>query len=79
MSFILILDVALGIVLIGFNGWNWFLALTGYSTIEYWGSSTRVIKILNLTILIRLVIKSTILTLNQSEIIFIKPLAPIPS
>jgi hypothetical protein len=43
MSFVLILDVALGIVLVGFNGWNWFLALTGYSTIEYWGTSTRVI------------------------------------
>lgn len=43
MSFILILDVALGIVLVGFNSWNWFLALTGYSTIEYWGQSTRVI------------------------------------
>ena len=43
MSFILILDFALGIVLVGFNGWNWFLALTGYSTIEYWGSNTRVI------------------------------------
>jgi hypothetical protein len=37
MSFIVILDAALSAVLIGFNGWNWFLAMTGYSTIEFWG------------------------------------------
>ena len=41
MSFISILDAALSIVLLGFNGWNWFLALTGLSTIEFWGSTTR--------------------------------------
>lgn len=41
MSFLVILDLALAIVLVGFNGWNWFLALTGYSTIEFWGSSQR--------------------------------------
>ncbi len=37
MSFIVILDVALFIVLIGFNGWNWFLTMMGLSTIEFWG------------------------------------------
>jgi len=42
MSFLVILDFALGVVLLGFNGWNWFLAMTGYSTIEFWGSTTRV-------------------------------------
>jgi len=42
MSFLVILDFALAIVLVGFNFWNWFLAITGYSTIEYWGSSSRV-------------------------------------
>ncbi len=40
MSFIVILDCALALVLVGFNGWNWFLALTGYSTIEFWGSTS---------------------------------------
>ena len=42
MSFVVILDVALGGVLIGFNAWNWFLALTGLSTIEFWGNSAKV-------------------------------------
>jgi len=42
MSFIVILDSALAIVLLGFNAWNWFLAMTGLSTIEFWGVATRV-------------------------------------
>jgi len=42
MSFIVILDVAISIVLVGFNVWNWFLAMTGMSTIEFWGSATSV-------------------------------------
>lgn len=42
MSFVVILDAALSAVLIGFNGWNWFLAMSGYSTIEFWGKQTRV-------------------------------------
>jgi hypothetical protein len=37
MSFLVILDTALAVVLLGFNGWNWFLAMTGLSTIEFWG------------------------------------------
>jgi len=36
LRFLLILDIVLGIVLIGFNGWNWFLAFIGKTTIEYW-------------------------------------------
>ena len=36
LSFLVILDFALFGVLIGFNGWNWFLAMTGYTTIEFW-------------------------------------------
>lgn len=42
MSFISILDMALVVVLLGFNGWNWFLALTGLSTIEFWGKTSKV-------------------------------------
>ena len=52
MSFLVILDLALTIVLFGFNAWNWFLALTGYSTIEFWGSSSRVIFYFNSFIII---------------------------
>jgi hypothetical protein len=37
MSFITILDTALFLVMIGFNGWNWYLAMTGFSTIEFFG------------------------------------------
>eukprot|EP00356_Strombidium_inclinatum_P016245 CAMPEP_0170486962 /NCGR_PEP_ID=MMETSP0208-20121228/5852_1 /TAXON_ID=197538 /ORGANISM="Strombidium inclinatum, Strain S3" /LENGTH=306 /DNA_ID=CAMNT_0010761057 /DNA_START=35 /DNA_END=955 /DNA_ORIENTATION=+ len=35
MSFLVILDVALIIVIAGFNIWNWFLACSGLSTIEF--------------------------------------------
>jgi hypothetical protein len=41
MSFITILDTALFLVMIGFNGWNWYLAMTGYSTIEFFGQISR--------------------------------------
>jgi len=41
MSFISILDLALCVVLIGFNAWNWYLAMTGYSTIEFFGAIQR--------------------------------------
>jgi len=33
----LILDSALAVVMVGFNGWNWRLAVNGQSTIEFWG------------------------------------------
>lgn len=42
MSFVTICDGALIIVLIGFNVWNWFLALFGTSSIEFWGSMENV-------------------------------------
>lgn len=35
-SFLMILDVVLFVVMIAFNCWNWYLALVGYSTIEWW-------------------------------------------
>ncbi len=41
MSFITILDFALLVVMLGFNGWNWYLAMTGFSTIEFFGSVSR--------------------------------------
>jgi len=38
MSFVFILDVALFVAMISFNMWNWYLVLTGVSTIEFWSS-----------------------------------------
>ena len=35
-SFITILDIVLGFVMFGFNVWNWYLAMVGYTTIEFW-------------------------------------------
>ena len=35
------MDIALCVVMIGFNGWNWYLAMTGYSTIEFFGAIQR--------------------------------------
>lgn len=40
MSFLLILDIALTVVLLGFNAWNWFLACSGLSTIEFMGQAS---------------------------------------
>jgi hypothetical protein len=40
MSFLLILDSALCIVLLGFNVWNWFLACSGLTTIEFMGQAS---------------------------------------
>ena len=73
MSFILILDTALGIVLVGFNSWNWFLALTGYSTIEYWGSNTRVSN--GFLTVISKGTRNTTITSRRSETTFTRPLA----
>ena len=36
MTFILILDICLFVVLIGFNGWNWYIASKGRTAIEFW-------------------------------------------
>ena len=35
MTFIMVLDSVLGIVMLGFTGWNWFLACYGNTTIEF--------------------------------------------
>ncbi len=40
--FIAILDFILMFVMTMFVGWNWFLAINGYTTIEFWTSLTRV-------------------------------------
>jgi len=40
LRFLLILDIVLAIVLIVFNGWNWFLAFNGKTTIEFWTDET---------------------------------------
>lgn len=42
MNFITITDAALVLILGGFNGWNWFLALSGWSTVEMWATNYRV-------------------------------------
>ena len=36
LRFYLILNFALFVVLIGFNSWHWFLALSGTTSIEFW-------------------------------------------
>jgi len=36
LSFLAILNGTLFVCLIGFNAWNWFLALNGITTIEFW-------------------------------------------
>ena len=40
MHFLTILDGALCVVLIGFNGWNWFLAFAGLTTLEFMAQVT---------------------------------------
>lgn len=36
LSFLVIMDTSLFLSLIFFNCWNWFLCLTGFTTIEFW-------------------------------------------
>lgn len=36
LNFSLTLALILGGIMIGFNGWNWYLCLLGDSTIEFW-------------------------------------------
>jgi hypothetical protein len=38
-SFLLLVDIILSFILVFFNGWNWFIAFSGYTTMEFWGSS----------------------------------------
>jgi hypothetical protein len=40
LSFLLILNCTLFSCLVFFNLWNWWLALTGISTIEFWKAAT---------------------------------------
>lgn len=37
-TFLVILDGVLAVVMLAFTVWNWYLALVGYTTIEFWGS-----------------------------------------
>ena len=39
MNFIMILDAILCVVMAGFTGWNWLLAFSGKTTIEFWTPS----------------------------------------
>lgn len=43
MNFITLLDLILMIIMCGINGWNWFLAFSGWSTVEMWSNKTKVI------------------------------------
>ena len=36
MTFLTVLDVVLYISLVLFTGWNWFMAMYGSTTIEFW-------------------------------------------
>lgn len=42
MNFITITDVALVAIVGAITAWNWFLAMTGQSTVEMWASNYRV-------------------------------------
>ncbi|CDW73363.1 dhhc zinc finger domain containing protein [Stylonychia lemnae] len=41
MNFIIITDAALAMIVGGFNAWNWFMAMSGQSTVEMWATSYR--------------------------------------
>ena len=43
MNFITLTDIILTAIMGVLNAWNWFLAMSGWSTIEMWGSNSRVI------------------------------------
>ena len=59
----MILDSALAVVLVGFNSWNWFLAMTGFSTIEFWGSTQKVT-----TYLLKIIREGAKSTISTSKI-----------
>jgi hypothetical protein len=42
MNFVTLTDLALFAIVGLLNGWNWFLAMSGWSTVEMWGTNTRV-------------------------------------
>jgi hypothetical protein len=41
LSFLYIMDLTIGAILIGFNVWNWFLCMTGFTTIEFFKRQSR--------------------------------------
>jgi len=42
MNFITITDAALVMIIGGFNAFNWFIAMSGWSTVEMWATNYRV-------------------------------------
>ena len=40
LKFVIILSIASFIILLFFNSWNWFLALNGKTTLEFWGEKS---------------------------------------
>lgn len=51
MNFIMILDAILCVVMAGFTGWNWLLAFSGKTTIEFWTPKDEVRKEIELSFL----------------------------
>ena len=49
MNFIMILDAILCVVMAGFTGWNWMLALNGKTTIEFWTNFDKDRKLIELS------------------------------
>ena len=49
MNFIMILDAILCVVMAGFTGWNWMLALNGKTTIEFWTNFDKDKKLIELS------------------------------
>jgi len=39
-TFLALIDLVLGLVLVLFNGWNWYVAFCGYTTMEFWSNQT---------------------------------------
>lgn len=43
MNFIVLFDFVLLCIMCGVNAWNWFLAMSGWSSVEMWSNKTKVI------------------------------------
>lgn len=41
MNFIVLFDFVLLCIMCGVNAWNWFLAMSGWSTVEMWSNKTK--------------------------------------
>jgi hypothetical protein len=52
MNFITILDAALVMIVGGFNAFNWFIAMSGWSTVEMWATNYRVRILVDLKIFV---------------------------